>query len=221
MHITPIDGLLIAAIFVGYCVFRRHDLRRAVYLCFGLVFVGLITINVFERVAAELSNRFPSAAGYFPPAAYVLLFVVGCWILVRVVDRCPESVNAAVIPRCLSGCLSLGSGLLSAAILISALYTVPVSLERFGFAAEHDQRGLLSQRLPVDRLWLEYVQYASGNVFTVGQSQQFRVRQDGHALDPDRRIPFTQRFRPRPPEPAAEDSENTAPENTAPENTIR
>ncbi len=205
MHITPIDGLLIAAIFVGYRVFRRHDLRQAVYQFFGLVFVGLITMNAFDRVASELSRRFPAVAGYLPAGAYVLLFVAGCWILVRLVDRCPESAHSAAVPRCLSGCLSLGSGLLSSAILISALYTLPVSLDRFGFAAEPDQRGLLSQRLPVDRLWLDYVQYASGNVFTVDPSQQFRVTQEGHASDPAGRLPFAQRFRPLQPASAPED----------------
>jgi len=205
MHITPFDGLLIAAIFVGYRVFRRNDLRRAVYQFFGLVFVGLITINAFERLASECSQRFPRAASYSPAAAYVLLFVAGGWILLRVVDRCPESARSATIARCLSGCLSLGSGLLSAAILISVLYTIPVSLDRYGFAAATDQRGLLSRRLPLDRLWLEYVEYASGNVFTVRPSQQFRVTQDEQAADPGRQLPFTQRFRPRQTEPAAEE----------------
>lgn len=204
MKITAIDVLLPVVIVVAFAVLRRQDLRRAVYLLFGLVFAGLITMNYFERVADALSRQFAIPEAYLPGAVYVLIFMATCWTLGRLVDCCPESAPSAWIAGCLSCGLSLASAVLSSAILLCALYTLPMSLERFGFAAKAEQRGVVLQGLPVDRLWLDYVQYASCNVFTVRRSQQFRVESDPAGI-PARR-PFTQRFAPPPPESTPDNS---------------
>ena len=192
MQITPIDVLLLVIIVVSFRVLQYRDLRRAVFQVFGLVFAGLITINYFERVGTALSDKLAIPAAYVPTGVYVLMFL-GCgWVLRRVVACCPESQGPLWITGWMSTVLTLASALLASAILLSALHVLPLPLARHGFSTESEKRGPLLRRLPVDHLWLEYVQYASRNVFHVENSRQFRVRSDGN--HDEVRPPFTGRF---------------------------
>jgi hypothetical protein len=165
-----IDLLLLAIIgVVTYCVASEGPWGAATTFV-AVILSGLLAMNFFESVA----GMFPGSIDWQMRAdiiALLGLFAAGVTGL-RMASEYLMPTQIEVNPLVYDGGrwgFGFLAGYVTAAIVLTALHTAPLSKDFLGFKPnDNNFFGLGGREAAPDRLWLAFTQYVSENIFTTG-----------------------------------------------------
>src|SRR5947209_9518257 len=180
-------NLIVAVVIVGVTyALASEGLWGAALMFFNVLFGGLIAFNFYEPLAKMLADNVPLLSGFADTACLMLIFIVATFLLRLTTETLGPAMVRFPAPLYHLGrwAFALGCSLITMAILLLAFDTAPVHKKIFGVI---DYKTLVPFGLGLERQWLAFFQYTTGQVFVTHSPESrdpFGQYGDAKVFDP-------------------------------------
>jgi hypothetical protein len=180
-------NLIVVVIIAGMTYgLASEGLWGAALMFFNVLFGGLIAFNFYEPLAKLLADNVPLLSGFADTACLMSLFIVSTFLLRLTTETLGPAMVRFPVPLYHLGRLVFAAGcsLITVAILLLAFDTAPVDKKIFGVI---DYKTLIPFGLGLERQWLAFFQYTTGQVFVThvpGAVDPFGQYKDAKVFDP-------------------------------------
>jgi len=180
-------NMIVAVVILGVTyALASEGLWGAALMFFNVLFGGLIAFNFYEPLARLLADNVPLLSGFADTACLMLLFLVSTFLLRLSTETLGPAMVRFPAPLYHMGrwAFALGCSLMTMAILLLSFDTAPVDKKIFSVI---DYKTLIPFGLGLERQWLAFFQYSTGQVFVThvpGSSDPFGQYKDAKVFDP-------------------------------------
>ncbi len=180
-------NMIVAVVILGVTyALASEGLWGAALMFFNVLFGGLIAFNFYEPLAKLLADNVPLLSGFADTACLMLLFLVSTFLLRLTTETLGPAMVRFPAPLYHLGrwVFALGCSLITVAILLLGFDTAPVHKKIFGVI---DYKTLIPFGLGLERQWLAFFQYTTGQVFVThspGTRDPFGQYGDAKVFDP-------------------------------------
>jgi uncharacterized membrane protein required for colicin V production len=180
-----IDLIIVVLIAGMTYALMSEGLWGAALMFFNVMFAGLIAFNFYEYLAAQLAGT-GYLTGFADTLCLMGIFIVALTLLRLTTETLAPAMVRFPTPVYHVGRFAFGlaASAMTIAILLVAFETAPVHKKVFGTI---DYEAKPPFGLALDRKWLAFVQYTSGQVFASrggGKPDPFGEYGDANVFDP-------------------------------------
>jgi hypothetical protein len=157
--------LIVAVVILGVTyALASEGLWGAALMFFNVLFGALIAFNFYEPLAKLLAEGVWFLAGFADMICLMSLFILATFLLRLTTETLGPAMVRFPAPLYHLGrwAFALGASLMTMAILLLAFDTAPVDKKIFGVI---DYKTLVPFGLGLERRWLAFFQYTTGQVF--------------------------------------------------------
>src|SRR4051812_44126352 len=180
-------NLIFAVLIVGMTyALASEGLWGACLMFFDVLFGGLIAFNFYEPLAKLLADNVPFLSGFADTFCLLSLFILSTFLLRLATDSLAPAMVRFPAPLFHLGrwFFGLACSVLTVAILLLAFNTAPIHKKMFNVI---DYTSKVPFGLGIDREWLAFFQYSTGQVFVThvpGTLDPFQQYGDAKVFDP-------------------------------------
>lgn len=180
-------NMVIALIIAGMTyALMSEGLWGSCLMFFNVLFGGLIAFNFYEPLARMLAENVTFLSGFADTLCLLGLFIVATLLLRLTTETLAPAMVRFPTPLYHLGRIvfALGCSLMTVAILILSFETAPVHKKIFGVI---DYKTLVPFGLGLDRQWLAFFQYTTGQTFVThvpDSRDPFGQYRDAKVFDP-------------------------------------
>jgi hypothetical protein len=158
-------NLIVAVVILGVTyAMASEGLWGAALMFFNVLFGALIAFNFYEPLAKMLADSVPFLSGFADTACLYALFLGSTFLLRLTTETLGPAMVRFPAPLYHLGrwVFALGCSLITMAVILLSFDTAPVHKKIFGVI---DYKTLVPFGLGLERQWLAFFQYTTGQVF--------------------------------------------------------
>jgi hypothetical protein len=180
-------NMIVAVVILGVTyALASEGLWGAALMFFNVLFGGLIAFNFYEPLAKLVADNAPLLSGFADTGCLFSLFLVSTFLLRLTTETLGPAMVRFPAPLYHLGrwAFALGCSLITMAIILLAFDTAPVHKKIFSVI---DYKTLIPFGLGLERQWLAFFQYTTGQVFvthTPDTRDPFGQYGDAKVFDP-------------------------------------